>query len=223
MACGIVKLTGVPGDRIGMAEQDALSDGASKTVREDAGNGLWNLTAFYDPCTTGDPNPITTQSLPSGQPKVTGSATTTPGAFITSHLAAAQQVKIRFSVPIAVTLAQSALETGWGMHVVANAYFGIKAGAGQPCVTATTGEVVDGQPVTNQANFCSYDSFDDAAMDYGQFLRNNPRYHLAFAHTDNPEAFAQAVADAGYATDPNYGTKLVTIMRSNGLEQYDRV
>lgn len=224
MACGIVKLTGIPGDRIGMEEQDALSDGASKTVREDAGHGLWNLTAFYDPCADGsDPNTITTSSFPNGTPKIVGSATTTPAVFITSHLATVQQVKKQFGVPIAVTLAQSALETGWGTHVVANAYFGIKAGAGQPSVTATTSEVVNGQPIAVQANFCSYASFDDAAMGYGKFLRNNPRYHLAFTHIDDPEAFAQAVANAGYATDPNYGTKLVSIIRDNGLEQYDRV
>ena len=71
--------------------------------------------------------------------------------------------------------------------------------------------------------FRSYSGFDEAADDYGRFLTGNPRYHAAFAHTDNPEAFAEAVAAAGYATDPTYSTKLVSIMRSNSLEDYDRV
>jgi flagellum-specific peptidoglycan hydrolase FlgJ len=51
----------------------------------------------------------------------------------------------------------------------------------------------------------------------------NPRYGAAFDHADNPEAFAKAVAAAGFATDPGYGAKLVQIMRDNDLEQFDRV
>jgi hypothetical protein len=49
------------------------------------------------------------------------------------------------------------------------------------------------------------------------------RYRAAFDHTHDPEAFAKAVANAGFATDPNYGNKLISIMRTHNLEDFDRV
>jgi flagellum-specific peptidoglycan hydrolase FlgJ len=138
-------------------------------------------------------------------------------------LAAARAVKAKYGIPISVCLAQSAQETGWGRSVVGNAYFGIKAGTVHKSVTTTTHEVIDGNVVAVTADFRSYASFDEAADDYGSFLTTNNRYKPAFDHTDDPEAFAKAVANAGYATDPDYGTKLVSIMQKNNLENFDRV
>lgn len=47
---------------------------------------------------------------------------------------------------------------------------------------------------------------------HGHFLRNNNRYAAAFQHSD-PYAFAWAVADAQYATDPRYYDVLAKPMR----------
>ena len=222
MPCGVVRITGVPSSDIGRVEQDALSDGPLKVVKENAGGDLWDLTVFYNAC-AGNTDPISVSTFSGGQPTVIGSAATTPGAFVASHLAATQAVKKQFGVPISVTLAQSALETGWGRHVVGNAYFGIKADSGQSSLTATTREVVAGKTVYVNAAFRRYANYAEAALAYGKFLRTNARYHAAFDHIDAPEAFAHAVAEAGYATDPNYAAHVIGIMRNQSLEQYDRV
>ena len=52
------------------------------------------------------------------------------------------------------------------------------------------------------AEFRAYDSIQASYADMGSFLRQNPRYHAAFAHTSSAEDFARAVVAAGYATDP---------------------
>ena len=222
MPCGVVRITGIPGSEVGGVEQDALSDGPLKVARESAGGDLWNLTVFYDACAD-ETDPISVSTFPRGAPKVIGSAATTPGAFVSSHLAATQVVKQQFGVPISVTLAQSALESGWGRHVVGNAYFGVKAESGQPSVTARTREVVKGKTVYVTATFRSYASFAEAALGYGSFLRTNHRYQGAFNHLEDPEAFARAVADAGFASDLDYAAHVIGIMRDEKLEQYDRV
>jgi len=49
--------------------------------------------------------------------------------FIAQHIADARRISARTGVPAGVIIAQSALESGWGLHVVDNAYFGIKGRA----------------------------------------------------------------------------------------------
>jgi hypothetical protein len=223
MPCGVQLITGISNSEIGAVEEVALLDQPTKTIRQQTDDGKWTLTIVFPPCADGS-DPITRAGGAGGAPVPIGSAKTSPAAFVQAHLADAQAVKKQCTVPVAVTLAQSALETGWGRSVVGNAYFGIKATRpDQPSVTATTHEFIDGQLLSTTAAFCSYASYTEAALAYGTFLRQNARYGPAFQHVDNPEAFALAVAAAGFATDPRYGNKLVDLMRQNDLEQYDRV
>jgi flagellar protein FlgJ len=222
MPCGRFITTDIPDNQIGGAEQEAQLDTPDKMTKEQQPDGTWTLTLTFPPCSDGS-DPIQKKISSDTHSTIIGRASTSPAAFIQSHLAAARAVKEKYQIPISVCLAQSALETGWGRSVVGNAYFGIKAGAGHKSVTTTTHEVRGGNVVQETADFRSYASFEEAADDYGSFLTTNNRYRPAFAHTDNPEAFAIAVANAGYATDPNYGTKLVQIMRTNNLEDFDRV
>jgi flagellum-specific peptidoglycan hydrolase FlgJ len=199
----------------------ALLDQPTKPIKQQTDDGKWTLTIVFPPCADGS-DPITRADGPGGAPVPIGSAKTSPAAFVQAHLADA--VKKQCAVSVAVTLAQSALETGWGRSVVGNAYFGIKATrADQPSVTATTHEFIDGQRVSTTAAFCSYASYTEAALAYGTFLRQNARYGPPFQHVDDPAAFALAVAAAGFATDPRYGNELIDLMLQNDLEQYDRV
>jgi peptidoglycan hydrolase FlgJ len=222
MPCGVQVITGIPGNLIGGIEAAALLDQPTQTMKQATGNGEWTLTIVFPPCDDGS-DPLTHANGPGGAPVAMGSAATSPGAFVQAHLADAQKVKQQCSVPIAVTLAQSALETGWGRSVVGNAYFGIKARPDQQSVVVGTHEYEGGVCNSTSAAFCAYANYAESALAYGTFLAQNPRYSAAFQHVDNPEAFAQAVATAGYATDPHYGDKLVALMRANGLEQFDRV
>ena len=51
-------------------------------------------------------------------------------------------------------------------------------------------------------------------------MRQNRRYARCFACTTGT-AFARAVAQAGYATDPEYGDKIVSIIEQNRLDRLD--
>lgn len=118
-------------------------------------------------------------------------------------------------VPALFTLAQCALETGWAKHVKGNNMFGIKDTDGingNEIQTWTTEyhKKTGWQKV--KAWFRKYktpkQSFDDHAM----FLIKNARYKEAFQYAHDPVMFAKKVAKAGYATDPNYVGKILTIM-----------
>lgn len=148
----------------------------------------------------------------------------------TDIVLAAQASARKWAVPASVTLAQWALESGWGEFwagcrntppVQSFNYFGIKAEAGQPSVLMWTHEVVDEKMVSVQAPFRVYANAGDAFDDHGRLLATNPRYDAAMCHTDDPDAFAQALT-GWYATDPHYGDKLCAIMHgSANLVQYD--
>ena len=72
------------------------------------------------------------------------------------------------------------------------------------------------------ARFRSYASMADSFRDHANFLKVNSRYAPAFAHTDEPDAFARAIAKAGYATDPSYADKLIALMRQYKLYGYGK-
>jgi type VI secretion system secreted protein VgrG len=122
-----------------------------------------------------------------------------------------------------VLIAQSAQETGWGRHVKNNAYFGIKGKAPDgSSIDFGTSEVVNGHVIHETDTFRAYTGFADAADDYGRFLNQNPRYRGAFVHQNDPDKFVQAMAHAGYATDPNYAKELIGIIHAHKLAQYDK-
>lgn len=128
-----------------------------------------------------------------------------------------------------VKLAQAALESGWGKSVVGNNMFGIKA-SGQTSpywhgasVTAGTSEYQNGSYVGTQSRFRKYDTISDGIRDHTWFLTHNQRYAKAGVFTaKSPEEQARALQAAGYATDPGYANKLISIINSYNLKQYDK-
>ncbi len=117
--------------------------------------------------------------------------------------------------PVAV-LAQAALETGWGSRVIHDAdgapshnLFGIKAANWSgPTADVTTLEFELGQPVRKQDSFRAYRDFTESVRDYVSFLTSGDRYSKALEVAGDPARFADALQRAGYATDPQYATKL---------------
>lgn len=143
-------------------------------------------------------------------------------AFIAMALPAAKAVMTKWKIPASVMIAQSAQETGWGRSVKGNAYFGIKGKSPSGAsVDFGTHEVTGGQSVAITDSFRAYKDFDEAADDYGAFLNGNPRYAAAFKPGIDANAFIDAMAAAGYATDPDYAKKLKAIIRVYDLGQYD--
>jgi len=126
-------------------------------------------------------------------------------------------------------IAQAALETGWGKHIIkkadgqsSNNLFGIKSSndwsGGK--VTATTLEYKNGAMDKYRESFRTYESLTDSIKDYVEFITGNERYKTAVANQENPERYATELQRAGYATDPNYAEKIVNIMNGKEFKQF---
>jgi len=123
-------------------------------------------------------------------------------------------------------IAQAALETGWGQAVIAGRdgksshnLFNIKADGrwGGPSVAKTTVEYSGGVAKKEVASFRAYNSFSDSFKDYVHFLKSRPRYSHALSVAGNPQAFVNALQQAGYATDPKYAQKISHILHSEPM------
>lgn len=159
--------------------------------------------------------PFKTAPVGDGKPGFDG-----PDDFVTTLWPEAQKAAAELGVDPKMLLAQAALESGWGKSMpsttsgqASHNLFGIKANRsweGQSIASSTL-EYEGGKPVRTRAVFRSYDSYADSFRDYVQFLRSNPRYADALQNADNPERFIAGLQKAGYATDPSYARKVLSI------------
>lgn len=150
-----------------------------------------------------------------------------PAEFVSRLLPVAQEVAGELGVDPRVLVAQAALETGWGKHMIegkdgtaSHNLFGIKADGrwSGDSVNITTTEFREGVPLKESAAFRAYSGFDESFADYVEFLKVNPRYRQALESASDPTAFTQALQDAGYATDPNYSQKIQTIIDGKWIQ-----
>lgn len=125
-----------------------------------------------------------------------------------------------------LSIAQACLESGYGtsdLYVYGSAAFGIKASSGWTgrIFRKSSAEVIDGSTVFLDSDFRAYDILSDSVADHGAFLQKS-RYKSVVGETDFTKA-AAAVKAAGYATDPDYPSKLAKIYREQNLSRYDSV
>lgn len=143
------------------------------------------------------------------------------GAFLQRLSQPASQVSLHSGIPHHLILAQAALETGWGRREILRSnglpsfnLFAIKAGAdwGGETTPVVTTEYQQGRAERRTDNFRVYHSYREALEDYARLLTENPRYRQVAA-APSAESGAQALQAAGYATDPAYAAKLITVIR----------
>ena len=125
-------------------------------------------------------------------------------------------------------LAQAAVETGWGKYVIqqndgnsSHNLFGIKADPrwqGKKAVVDTI-EYVNQIPEKQQASFRSYSDFADSLSDYVDFIKSNPRYSEAIEKTENAASYFKSLQEAGYATDPSYADKIMSVYNGSLLNE----
>jgi hypothetical protein len=156
----------------------------------------------------------------------------TPAQFIAAAVAGAQAGWREYGVPASTTIAQAILESGWGrssLSVTDRNFFGIK------CQGSSYGSLATGCHVYNttecgstaascfatSASFRTYATMANSFRDHGNFLKVNSRYRPAFVYTRDANKFIWTVWKAGYATDPNYFTKITGLMATYDLYQYD--
>lgn len=141
-------------------------------------------------------------------------------AFINKVGSAARSVAERLGIQPGFIVAQAALETGWGEHVMfdgngINSFnlFGIKAKDWSgDSVTIESLEVQEGIAKPVKSAFKMYGGYEEAIADYGNLLSGD-RYRDAL-NTKTVEQFASALQSAGYATDPEYAVKLARVHQS---------
>ncbi|UXY09264.1 flagellar assembly peptidoglycan hydrolase FlgJ [Kosakonia sp. ML.JS2a] len=124
-------------------------------------------------------------------------------------------------IPHHLILAQAALESGWGQRQIPREngepsfnIFGVKATPNWkgPTTEITTTEYENGEAVKVKAKFRVYSSYLEALSDYVGMLTRNKRY-AAVTNAATAEQGAQALQNAGYATDPNYARKLTSMIQ----------
>ena len=175
---------------------------------EERATAIWNaITGKSDPAKPKPPAPA-----PAPSKAATGGKPTNAEV-----MKAAQASEEKYGIPAQVTYAQWALESNYGKNMPAgsNNPFGIKAKAGQPYVEAMTNEFVNGQMVRVKQKFAKYDSLQQAFDEHAKLLATSKHYANARAQGKDAGAFADALTGV-YATDPNYGAKLKSIMARNG-------
>jgi flagellar protein FlgJ len=146
-----------------------------------------------------------------------GTSDASPSSFVEQHSDVAARVERASGIPASFMIGQAGHESGWGKREIKLAdgtpsfnLFGIKAGSGWNGKVAevTTTEFVDGVAKKTSAKFRAYDSYEASFRDYAQMISQSPRYAEARQQTGSAQAYSSSLQRAGYATDPDYATKL---------------
>lgn len=194
--------------------------GLADMIERQLAQQMQNLPPPTQPQPSASPVPAASVAAPRGK---------APAAFVQQMLPHAQAAERATGVPATYILGQAALESGWGRGEIRHAdgrssfnLFGIKATGGwqgDSAAVATT-EYVGGQPVRQVERFRSYGSYAEAFTDYARLLANSPRYAGVVRGASTVEAFAGGMQRAGYATDPQYASKLArTIHQAQSLQR----
>ena len=127
----------------------------------------------------------------------------------------------RYKIPASITLAQGVLESGSGKSPLAlksNNHFGIK------CHKGWKGHSVSHDDDAIGECFRKYDDPEKSYEDHSKFLTSRKRYASLFTlHPTDFTGWAYGLKKAGYATDPRYPQKLISIINKYNLHQYDLV
>ena len=123
----------------------------------------------------------------------------TSSRFSEEDIELAQQVQEKYGVPVSVTLGQYALESNYGKNPVnTHNYFSVK----------------------KNGKYRTYSSKEESFDAFGKLL-SSKRYTSKTSGATNVKDYLQGVKDGGYATDPNYVSKVMSVIDSNNLEKYD--
>lgn len=126
----------------------------------------------------------------------------------------------RTGVPASITLAQGILESNAGQSVLAmkgNNHFGIK------CHNDWRGKTMKMDDNAPKECFRVYPNAEASFRDHSDFLRSRDRYKSLFElkQTDY-KGWARGLKKAGYATDPGYADKLITLIEDYELYRFDK-
>ena len=139
--------------------------------------------------------------------------------YINNYEQIAMEEMLQYGIPASITLAQGILESGAGKGELtrrANNHFGIK------CHTGWTGERVYHDDDEKGECFRKYKDPKYSFRDHSLFLTRRSRYQDLFKlDKSDYKGWAKGLKKAGYATDPKYPNKLISIIDRYDLTRYD--
>ena len=143
----------------------------------------------------------------------------TYNAYIKQYAPMAIEQMQKYKIPASITLAQGLLESGAGRSELAlksNNHFGIK------CHDSWRGKKTYHDDDAKGECFRVYKSVADSYEDHSQFLSGRTRYASLFKlQITDYKAWARGLKKAGYATDPSYANRLISIIEDYELYKYD--
>lgn len=157
-----------------------------------------------------------------------GASSTDIDEFVKSIWPYARQAANLLGLDPKILMAQAALETGWGQFVAkdangssSNNLFNIKSASNNAdeAVQVKTTEYIADTPIKMNASFRKYQSVEHSFNDYVSLIKGNERYEAALANSSDPERYVDELHRAGYATDPQYTSKILAIYHGDELQQ----
>ncbi|GAA3022926.1 glycoside hydrolase family 73 protein [Tetragenococcus solitarius] len=177
---------------------------------------VFSLMSLSDP--VGNNNPLARQE----------DENMTKQEFIERLLPHAKELQEGYGILPSIIISQAILESNWGSSQLAHEYnnlFGIKAYGDQDKVKLETKEYVNEQWITIKGEFRVYNSWEESMDDHTRLFVNgvdwNPQKYEDVLTAQNYEQAADALQEAGYATDPGYAEKVKEVVENYQLDQYD--
>ena len=139
--------------------------------------------------------------------------------YIKKYAPAATKNMRFFKIPASITLAQGILESGYGEGTLAknaNNHFGIK------CHKDWKGKSIKHDDDEKNECFRSYKNPLRSYRDHSLFLVDRDRYSSLFKlNRKDYRGWALGLKAAGYATDPKYADKLISLIERFKLTRFD--
>ncbi|WP_455343520.1 glycoside hydrolase family 73 protein [Vagococcus penaei] len=149
--------------------------------------------------------------------------------FVQELLPVAKQIQEQYGLLPSISIGQAILESDWGTSELSAKYnnlFGIKSFSPEDdFVKLKTKEFKDGKWIEVSANFKVYKNWEECMLDHAALFAHgvdwDPYLYNGVLLADNYQTAASALQVAGYATDPTYAKKIVDVIESHKLYQYD--
>ncbi len=138
--------------------------------------------------------------------------------YIDRYSSLAIEHQDEFGIPASITLAQGLLESAAGRSTLAskaNNHFGIK------CHKEWKGKSVKRNDDAPNECFRKYNTVEESFRDHSLFLRRSRYQKLFKLDVTDYQNWAKGLHECGYATDPNYAARLITIIERYSLYTYD--
>lgn len=148
--------------------------------------------------------------------------------FIVRLSGHAKELQEEHNVLPSISIAQAILESDWGTSELAvenKNLYGIKGSNPENTVFMRTKEFVDGEWIEIEAPFRKYDTWQESMNDHAALFVHgtdwNENQYADVLAAENYKEAANALQNNGYATDPTYAEKLITLIEEYRLYQYD--